>query len=426
MPLIGCRRPPVDRRCSPQALCDSRIAGGGYRQWEAESDMAEDSTAIPGAVARTARMPASLPRVRRTYRARVGKRIGGRPAEVVTNEIRCAPPSRCSRSWGTQGRCHEVQAGLSVFEAALPEDGQALPRDPPPACRTPHRRCRRDRACCAGRPARLRIGATGSRSSTTTRRSRPRSDRSTRRCTGTAAPWLSKSSTPGGQGPHERPEPGVPDGRMFGGMVRRMDIGPGRRTAGAGGQALDYLKVAVATGLRGRLRRRSEFVIPHILAAAPLVLVGQRMGRRRGLSHASSPAAPGTAEDRCATLYQRLVLCRTGPRRRSLHADPHPGNYPRFTDDGKLSRCWTSARWPTCPTGCRRPHRTPASGSPCSAVPDGVLEGLHGRASSDQFIPGRASYRLPLAAGGTGTARDVSLRAVVRGEFMPCPTRKGC
>ena len=123
--------------------------------------------------------------------------------------------------------------------------------------------------------------------------------------------------------------------RMFGGMVPGMDIKPlvdelRARVA----EELDYLKEsqsqrAFAVAYEGD----PEFVIPHILAAAPLVLVSEWVDGV-GLSHI---IADGTQEqrDRCATLYQRLVL--SGPARAGLlHADPHPGNY-RFTDDGKLA-----------------------------------------------------------------------------------------
>ncbi len=86
--------------------------------------MAEDSTAIPRrAVARTARM-ASLPL---GYAGRtalgVGKRIGGRPAEVVTNEIQMRTAEQMFKVLGElKGGAMKFGQALSVFEAALPEE----------------------------------------------------------------------------------------------------------------------------------------------------------------------------------------------------------------------------------------------------------------------------------------------------------------
>ena len=87
-------------------------------------DMAEDSTAIPKrAVARTARM-ASLPL---GYAGRtalgLGKRIGGRPAEVVTNEIQMRTAEQMFKVLGElKGGAMKFGQALSVFEAALPEE----------------------------------------------------------------------------------------------------------------------------------------------------------------------------------------------------------------------------------------------------------------------------------------------------------------
>jgi predicted unusual protein kinase regulating ubiquinone biosynthesis (AarF/ABC1/UbiB family) len=99
-------------------------------------------------------------------------------------------------------------------------------------------------------------------------------------------------------------------------------------------EELDYLREsesqrAFAVAFEGD----PEFRIPHILAAAPLVLVSEWVDGI-GLSHI---IADGTQEerDRYGTLYNRFLLA--GPARAGLlHADPHPGNY-RITEDGKLA-----------------------------------------------------------------------------------------
>jgi predicted unusual protein kinase regulating ubiquinone biosynthesis (AarF/ABC1/UbiB family) len=123
--------------------------------------------------------------------------------------------------------------------------------------------------------------------------------------------------------------------KMFGGMVPGMDVKPlveelRQRVA----EELDYLREsqsqrAFAVAFEGD----PEFAVPHILAAAPMVLVSEWIDGV-SLSHV---IADGTREerDKYATLYQRFVL--SGPSRAGLlHADPHPGNY-RVTQDGKLA-----------------------------------------------------------------------------------------
>src|SRR5690606_10623353 len=104
--------------------------------------------------------------------------------------------------------------------------------------------------------------------------------------------------------------------RMFGGMVPGMDIKPlvdelRARVA----EEVDYLEEsqsqrAFAVAYEGD----AEYVSLHILAAARLVLVSEWVDGV-GLSHI---IADGTQEqrDRCATLYQRLVL--SGPARAGL------------------------------------------------------------------------------------------------------------
>lgn len=75
-----------------------------------------------------------------------------------------------------------------------------------------------------------------------------------------------------------------------------------------------------------------EFVVPHVLAAAPHVLVSEWLDGRP----LSSIITDGTPDERdhAGTLYIRFLL--SGPARAGLlHADPHPGNY-RLTADGRL------------------------------------------------------------------------------------------
>ena len=301
-------------------------------------DMAEDSTAIPKrAVARTARM-ASLPL---GYAGRtalgLGKRIGGRPAEVVTNEIQMRTAEQMFKVLGElKGGAMKFGQALSVFEAALPEEMAGPYRAtltrlqdaaPPMPAETVHAVLAdqlgpdwRDRF------AEFDDDPAAAASIGQVHKAVYRDGRTV----------AVKVQYPGaGKALMSDLNQVSRMARMFGGMVPGMDIKPlvdelRARVA----EELDYLKEsqsqrAFAVAYEGD----PEFVIPHILAAAPLVLVSEWVDGV-GLSHI---IADGTQEqrDRCATLYQRLVL--SGPARAGLlHADPHPGNY-RFTDDGKLA-----------------------------------------------------------------------------------------
>ncbi len=124
-------------------------------------------------------------------------------------------------------------------------------------------------------------------------------------------------------------------GRMFGAWIPGIEMKPlleelRERVL----EELDYLaesnnQRAFAAAYEGD----PDFVVPHVLAAAPLVLVTEWVDG----TPLSKIIADGDQEtrDRAGTLYQRFLL--SGPGRAGLlHADPHPGNY-RYTPDGKLA-----------------------------------------------------------------------------------------
>ncbi|HET8970397.1 MAG TPA: AarF/ABC1/UbiB kinase family protein [Candidatus Nanopelagicales bacterium] len=98
-------------------------------------------------------------------------------------------------------------------------------------------------------------------------------------------------------------------------------------------EELDYLLESgyqrdFAVGYEGD----EQFVVPHVLAAAPMVLVSEWL---EGYSLARVVAEGTPAErDKYGTAYLRFLL--SGPTRVGLlHADPHPGNY-RILADGRL------------------------------------------------------------------------------------------
>lgn len=98
-------------------------------------------------------------------------------------------------------------------------------------------------------------------------------------------------------------------------------------------EELDYLlesqhQRAFATAFEGD----PDVVIPHVLAAAPHVLISEWVDG----TPLSAIIANGTQEERdhAGLQYERFLL--SGPGRAGLlHADPHPGNF-RITPDGRL------------------------------------------------------------------------------------------
>lgn len=300
--------------------------------------MGEDRQAIPKrAVARTARM-ASLPI---GYAGRtalgLGKRIGGKPAEVVTNEIQMRTAEQMFRVLGElKGGAMKFGQALSVFEAALPEEVAGPYRAtltrlqdaaPPMPAETVHAVL----ADQLGPDWRDRFtefddDPAAAASIGQVHRAVYRDGR----------PVAVKIQYPGaGKALMSDLNQVARMARMFGGMVPGMDIKPlvdelRERVA----EELDYLKESQSQrAFAAAFEGDPDFVVPHILAAAPLVLVSEWVDGV-GLSHI---IADGTQpqRDRCATLYQRFIL--SGPARAGLlHADPHPGNY-RYTPDGKLA-----------------------------------------------------------------------------------------
>jgi predicted unusual protein kinase regulating ubiquinone biosynthesis (AarF/ABC1/UbiB family) len=124
-------------------------------------------------------------------------------------------------------------------------------------------------------------------------------------------------------------------GRLFGSWIPGIDMKPlllelRERVL----EELDYLaesqnQRAFAAAYEGD----PDILIPHVLAAAPQVLVSEWIDG----TPMSSIIAEGDQQtrDRVGLLYQRFLL--SGPMRAGLlHADPHPGNY-RYTADGRLA-----------------------------------------------------------------------------------------
>ena len=122
--------------------------------------------------------------------------------------------------------------------------------------------------------------------------------------------------------------------RMFASFAPGMDIKPllaelKERAA----EELDYLSESrYQRQFAAAYEGDEDFVIPHVLAAAPTVVVSEWLD---GYS-LSRVISDGTQDERdhYGTLYLRFLM--SGPLRAGLlHSDPHPGNY-RVLGDGRL------------------------------------------------------------------------------------------
>jgi len=121
---------------------------------------------------------------------------------------------------------------------------------------------------------------------------------------------------------------------MFASMAPGLDIKPLLAELKArAAEELDYLTESQSQRqFAAAYEGDDDFVIPHVLAAAPMVVVSEWL---EGYSLARV-IAEGTQEERdhFGTLYLRFLM--SGPLRAGLlHADPHPGNY-RVMADGRL------------------------------------------------------------------------------------------
>jgi predicted unusual protein kinase regulating ubiquinone biosynthesis (AarF/ABC1/UbiB family) len=123
-------------------------------------------------------------------------------------------------------------------------------------------------------------------------------------------------------------------GRMFAAVVPGLEIKPllaelKERTK----EELDYLQESdYQRRFAAAYEGDDEFVVPHVLAAAPTVLVSEWL-EGYALSRVITEGSPQD-RDRYGLAYLRFLL--SGPERVGLmHADPHPGNY-RVLPDGRL------------------------------------------------------------------------------------------
>jgi len=267
----------------------------------------------------------------------LGKRMGGKPAEAVTTELQQRSAEQMFKVLGElKGGAMKVGQAMSIFEAALPEDMAGPYRAtltrlqeaaPPLPAETVHEvladqlgadwRDRfaefNDQPAAAASIGQVHRGVWRDGRDVAVKVQYP----------GAAKALASDLKQM------------VRMGRLFGTAVPGLDMKPlleelRERVL----EELDYLTESQSQrAFAVAFDDDPDFVIPHVLSAAPNVLVTEWVEGRP----LADVIAKGTREERdhAGLLYQRFLLC-SPERARLLHADPHPGNF-RIMPDGRLA-----------------------------------------------------------------------------------------
>ena len=266
----------------------------------------------------------------------LGKRIGGRPAEVVAQEIQQRTAEQIFRVLGElKGGALKLGQALSIFEAALPAEIAGPYRAtltrlqesaPPLPAGAVHK------VLVADLGPEWRDNFADFDDSPTAAASIGQVHRATWH---DGRPVAVKIQYPGAG------KALIGDftqlsrlGRLFGVLMPGLDVKPlldelRRRVA----EELDYqLEAASHEKFATAYENDPEYAIPHVVAATDHVLVSEWMDG----TPLSKIIAGGSTEDRnrAGILIARFLF--SGPSRAGLlHADPHPGNF-RLLDDGRL------------------------------------------------------------------------------------------
>jgi predicted unusual protein kinase regulating ubiquinone biosynthesis (AarF/ABC1/UbiB family) len=266
----------------------------------------------------------------------LGKRIGGRPAEIVAQEIQQRTAEQIFRVLGElKGGALKLGQALSIFEAALPPEIAGPYRAtltklqeaaPPLPASAVHKVLVADLgADWRDSFAEFDDSPAAAASIGQVHRARWRDGR----------PVAVKIQYPGAG------KALISDftqlsrlGRLFGVLMPGLDVRP----------LLDELRNRVAEELDYRLEAASqeafanayaddpEFYVPHVVMATDHVLVSEWMVG----TPLSKVIAEGSPEDRNRVGILLVRFLFSGPARAGLlHADPHPGNF-RLLDDGRL------------------------------------------------------------------------------------------
>ena len=288
------------------------------------------------AVTRTAKL-ASLPL---SFAGRtalgVGKRIGGRPAEIVAAEMQARTAEQLFRVLGElKGGAMKFGQALSIFEAALPEEIAGPYRAtltklqdsaPPMPVATVHKvlaeqlgpRWRRKFESFDDQPA--AAASIGQVHKAVWRDGRAVAVKI--QYPGAGAALVSDLNQV------------TRVGRVAAGWIPGLDIKP----------ILEELKARMVEELDYKLEAKTQakfakafrddpvFVIPDVLASSEQVIVSEWLDG----TPLSKLIASGTQAERNLGARHYLEFLMAGPARAGLlHADPHPGNY-RLTADGRF------------------------------------------------------------------------------------------
>ena len=267
----------------------------------------------------------------------LGRRLGGRPAELVAAEVQARTAEQLFRVLGElKGGAMKFGQAMSVFEAALPENLAGPYREtltrlqeaaPPLPARTVHAVLSRelgagwrarfisfdDRPCAAASIGQVHRAVWSDGRDVAVKVQYP----------GAGQALLADLTQIGRMS------------RLVGLLVPGLDVKP----------LVAELKARVAEELDYQLEARSQavfaatydgdadIVVPAVVEAADQVLVSQWVGG----TPLSRIIGHGTQDqrDRAGLLLARFLF--SGPPRAGLlHADPHPGNF-RLLDDGRLA-----------------------------------------------------------------------------------------
>jgi predicted unusual protein kinase regulating ubiquinone biosynthesis (AarF/ABC1/UbiB family) len=266
----------------------------------------------------------------------LGKRLGGRPAELVAQEIQQRTAEQIFKVLGElKGGALKLGQALSIFEAALPPEIAGPYRAtltklqesaPPLPAATVHKVLVAD------------LGATW-RDNFADFDDSPAAAASIgqvhRAVWHDGRPVAVKIQYPGAG------KALISDftqlsrlGRLFGVLMPGLDVKPlldelRKRVA----EELDYrLEAAAQEAFADACTDDPDFVVPHVIAATDRVLVSEWMDG----TPLSKIISEGSTEERnrAGILIVRFLF--SGPSRTGmLHADPHPGNF-RLLEDGRL------------------------------------------------------------------------------------------
>lgn len=296
-----------------------------------------DVTDLPRkAVTRTAKL-ASLPLgfAGRTALG-FGRRVGGRPAELVAAEVQARTAEQLFKVLGElKGGAMKFGQAMSIFEAALPEEIAGPYRAtltklqdaaPPLPAATVHQVLAEE----LGRQWRRKF---------TSFDDKPAAAASIGQVH--RAVWKDgrevavKIQYPGaGQALISDLTQVSRVARVSAGWVPGIDIKPIMdELIARAREELDYTMEAEAqAGFHAAFEGDDSFAIPAVVANTEHVIVSQWLDG----TPLSRIIASGTVEERDAAAARYLEFLLAGPQRAGLlHADPHPGNF-RMTDDGRL------------------------------------------------------------------------------------------